>query len=47
MNTFRQIPLHMLLLAGLLGTAEAKENEQPAAPPPSPLPPVSLTPAST
>ena len=27
MNTFRQIPLHMLLLAGLLGTAEAKEKE--------------------
>ena len=31
MNTFRQIPLHMLLLAGLVGTAEAKEKE-PAAP---------------
>ena len=30
MNTFRQIPLHMLLLAGLLGTAEAKDKEQPA-----------------
>ena len=27
MNTFRQIPLHMLLLAGLLGTAEAKDKE--------------------
>ena len=31
MTTIRQIPLHMLLLAGLLGTAEAKEKE-PAAP---------------
>ncbi len=31
MNSFRQIPLHMLLLAGLVGTAEAKEKE-PAAP---------------
>ena len=30
MNTFRQIPLHMLLLAGLVGTAEAKDKEQPA-----------------
>jgi hypothetical protein len=27
MNTFRQIPLHMLMLAGLLGTAEAKDKE--------------------
>ena len=27
MNTFRQIPLHMLLLAGLIGTAEAKDKE--------------------
>ena len=27
MNTFRQIPLHMLLLAGLLGTADAKDKE--------------------
>ena len=27
MNTFRQIPLHMLLLAGLVGTAEAKDKE--------------------
>jgi hypothetical protein len=27
MNTFRQIPLHMLLLAGLLGAAEAKDKE--------------------
>ena len=27
MNTIRQIPLHMLLLAGLLGTAEAKDKE--------------------
>lgn len=26
MNTFRQIPLHMLLLAGLVGTAEAKDK---------------------
>jgi hypothetical protein len=27
MNTFRQIPLHMLLLAGLIGTAEARDKE--------------------
>jgi len=27
MNTFRQIPLHMLLLAGLVGTTEAKDSE--------------------
>jgi hypothetical protein len=27
MNTFRQIPLHMLLLAGLLGPAQAKDKE--------------------
>ena len=27
MNSLRQIPLHMLLLAGLLGTAEAKDKE--------------------
>lgn len=26
MNSFRQIPLHMLLLAGLVGTAEAKDK---------------------
>lgn len=26
MNTFRQIPLHMLLLAGLVGTTEAKDK---------------------
>ena len=28
MNTFRQIPLHMLLLAGLVGTAEAKDKAE-------------------
>ena len=35
MNTLRQIPLHMLLLAGLVGTAEAKEKAEgaPAAKP--------------
>jgi hypothetical protein len=30
MNTFRQIPLHMLLLAGLVGTAEAKDKAEAA-----------------
>jgi hypothetical protein len=30
MNTFRQIPLHMLLLAGLVGTAEAKDKTEAA-----------------
>jgi hypothetical protein len=30
MNTFRQIPLHMLLLAGLVGTAEAKDKGEAA-----------------
>jgi hypothetical protein len=30
MNTFRQIPLHMLLLAGLVGTAEAKDKSEAA-----------------
>ena len=30
MNTFRQIPLHMLLLAGLVGTADAKDKGEPA-----------------
>lgn len=30
MNTLRQIPLHMLLLAGLVGTAEAKDKAEPA-----------------
>jgi hypothetical protein len=28
MNTLRQIPLHMLLLAGLVGTAEAKDQAE-------------------
>jgi hypothetical protein len=30
MNTFRQIPLHMLLLAGLVGTSEAKDKAEAA-----------------
>jgi hypothetical protein len=30
MNTLRQIPLHMLLLAGLVGTAEAKDKTEAA-----------------
>jgi len=30
MNTFRQIPLHMLLLAGLVGTAAAKDKTEAA-----------------
>jgi hypothetical protein len=30
MNSFRQIPLHMLLLAGLVGTAEAKDKAEAA-----------------
>jgi hypothetical protein len=30
MNTLRQIPLHMLLLAGLVGTAEAKDKAEAA-----------------
>jgi hypothetical protein len=30
MNTLRQIPLHMLLLAGLVGPAEAKDKTEPA-----------------